>query len=701
MDKVIYLIALVIALLVGLRFKRNAFKDEDDVSDEAPQSDLDYFKEVLQKGGLRKVLTESHDEWTQTKMQKKVERKKKRPKHERNNPLKAIDLKWLVGSIVVCLLLTAFMDFTWAYFISSYPWVIFWLALALIFGFFVSLSLDVLKEVGVDGVKVGVGAIFAAVFIPLIFTFIHIYAAVVVLIVAYIWLGRKAFGSPKKALMSIKGFAAMFAVSLLIMGMFNPMVHPEGIDNPLYSSLEANETKAPQTNFVDNITAIRVISWDLATQYLQRAYGESASVLETDPNVLSQNTDPSYVDGKFVWVNAPQYQFLKWTGDKEVPFFVYVVNDPGVMNKENPDIVHKVNTPLKLHKERIEWKNRLWHLPFDKYAGQYEVTQIRIDMDDHYNPYWIIYLSERCVRYNMPDLKKIIIVSVSDINDYTEYDVSDLSNIPAWLEVVYPDQYVYEWVSYWGSYRQGLVYSWFNKKHLYDPDDLSARFIIIQNRTYWQVPVRQKDSEVLGGFVQVDTRSGKATFWNREDKSYVGLWTVEQQIVGYLSSGQVGFQQLTIHEGYLYPIKMNDGSVREAYIFPLYAGFTVQKYAIVDAELYTAAPVIDTSLQDALDKYMAKGATNQTNDTWMTYSIVNAYAEPDDVVVTLNDTHTYTVTADSLKGGLIDQSKDEFVELKLAVAEHQRTGNVTIDAVLDHGKMIDVDYLGADLVKRP
>jgi hypothetical protein len=302
----------------------------------------------------------------------------------------------------------------------------------------------------------------------------------------------------------------------------------------------------------------------------------------------------------------------------------------------------------------------------------------------------------------MPNLKKLVIVSVSDWNDYTEYDITDNATIPSWLEVVYPDQYVYTWVSYWGSYRSGLVYSWFNKKHLYDPDD-TARFIIIQNKTYWQIPVRQKDSEVLGGFVQVDTRTGKATFWNREAKSYVGMWTVEQQIFSYLSSGQVGFQQMTIHEGYLYPIKMNDNSIREAYIFPLYAGFTVQKYAIVDAELYTAAPTIDTSLQDALDAYRARspGGANQTNLTWKTLKIVNAFAEAANVVVTLNDTHTYSIAEEDLKSGIIIKPKDEFKELKLAVAEHARTSNVTIDVVIDQGKIVDVDYLGADLVAKP
>ena len=694
MDYIIYLIALAIGIIVGLRFKKNAFSDGDETdSDYGSKISFDAIRDAI-KNGEAKVASNISNK------SKKEQAEESIPK--RRNPLKVLDVKWLIGAIIVCLVLTAIQNFTYAYTISSLPFVLFWFALAFIIGYFVSLNLRIIKDSGKAGVKYLGISVAVAIFFPIIFTFISIYVALIMVIVVYLYLGYRTIYSGSYVLPAIKGLVGMFCVSLLIMGLFNPLVHPEGVNNTLFKSIEDNETKASQTNFVDKLSDIRVISWDLATQYLQRSYGESASVFETDPTVLAQNTDPSYVDGKFVWVNAPQYQFLKWTGGKEVPFFVYVVNEPEKMTNENPDIVHKVNTPLIVHKERIEWKNRIWNLMFQKYSAQYEVTQIRIDMDDSQTPYWIVYLSERDVQYNMPNLKKLVIVSVSDWNDYTEYDITDNATIPSWLEVVYPDQYVYTWVSYWGSYRSGLVYSWFNKKHLYDPDD-TARFIIIQNKTYWQIPVRQKDSEVLGGFVQVDTRTGKATFWNREAKSYVGMWTVEQQIFSYLSSGQVGFQQMTIHEGYLYPIKMNDNSIREAYIFPLYAGFTVQKYAIVDAELYTAAPTIDTSLQDALDAYRARspGGANQTNLTWKNLKIVNAFAEAANVVVTLNDTHTYSIAEEDLKSGIIIKPKDEFKELKLAVAEHARTSNVTIDVVIDQGKIVDVDYLGADLVAKP
>jgi len=687
MDKMIYLIAIVLGLVAGLRFRRSFMDLRSAISRKVP----DNLKDLVDS--------------LKTKSQKKGKeptKKKKDTRSKRRGLLGAIDMKFLAITVIVAIVMTGIMDMTYGYYISSYPWVLFWFTFSLIIGFLISLDPDVVRTAGPMGVAMSVVAVVAAVILPIILTFIHALVAIVVVLAIFIYMGRRAVRNPGRALMAIKGYSALFMVSILVVGIWNPMLHPEGVDNPLFDSLEDNETSAPQSSYITDLDEIRVISWDLATQYLQRAYGDSASTLATDPWTLAEDTDPTYVDGKFVWVDAPQFEAWKWLGGKDVPFFVYVVNEPEKMDNENPDIVHRVEQPLNTHKEKIAWKERVWNLAFDKYSGKYEVTQIRIDLDDAYQPHWIIYLSERGVIYNLPTLKKILIVSVEDIDDYEEFDIDDLDSIPDWLEVVYPDSYVYEWVDYWGSYRKGLVYSWFNKKHLYDPDDVAARFLIIQNQTYWQIPIRQKDSEVLGGFIQVDTRTGDAVFWNREAKSYVSKWTVEKQITSYLSSGEVGFQQLSIHEGYLYPLRTNDGQVREAYIFPLYAGFTVQKYAVVDAEYYTAAPYIDTSLEDVLERYRSRASatSNTTNLTWETHKIQNAFSEADTVVMTLQNESTFVVTEEDLKGGTLALAEDEWLELKLATAEHARTGNETIDVVLDKGKIVDVDYLEADLVEK-
>jgi hypothetical protein len=269
--------------------------------------------------------------------------------------------------------------------------------------------------------------------------------------------------------------------------------------------------------------------------------------------------------------------------------------------------------------------------------------------------------------------------------------------------VVYPDEYVYEWVKFWAANRLGLGYTWFNKAHLYEPDDTAARFIVLNGMTYWQIPLVQKNSNVLGGYVWVDTRSGDATFYNREDKSLADKDTVQAQIEKYLSSGALGFQKLDIHEGYLYPIRLDTDEVREAYIFPLYAGLTVIKYAVVDAEDYTTEPYIENDLGKALDRYRGRsGGGGGDGLAWVNYTLEAGYVEGEEAVISLSNATltnwTVVVSQQDLDRGLVTSGEDEMRELRLAVADWGRGEDVVLRLAVEEGVVVDVDWEGSDLV---
>ena len=519
-------------------------------------------------------------------------------------------------------------------------------------------------------------------------------------------------------ILEIRVVATVLLVLILLISGMAKYIAPDNLeDNDLYKSLSENKVKGENPNPVTDEQEIRVISWELATDYLQRAYGDSGSYLATDGDSLMKYTDPSYLDNKFVWVNAPKYEFLKWTGDKKVPFYIYISNDPANMTsgKVN-DTTHKMDVEMEAHKTRIAWENRLEQILFSRYAGKYEISQIRIDVDDDKNPWWIVYLARRDTWYSMHYLEKILLVNTSDVDDIHEYDVND-KNIPEWLEVVYPDEYVYRWVSFWGTNRMGLGYRWFNKGHLYDPDDSSARFIVINRTTYWHIPMAQKESSVLGGYVWVNTRTGEATFYNREELSLVDMDTAKEQIEKYLASGALGFQQLDIHEGYLYPFRMNDGHVREAYVFPMYAGLTIAKYAIVDAIEYTDAPVVDPDLKTAVDNYRSRveDPVPKNNLVWEEYTL-QAFAEDTDLlrmlIVVTNDTgynHTCLISEylveESVSGNIT--SYWEWDEFLMALSRWERGDEIVLwmtinwdDGTVYDGSVLDIDWEGSSLVER-
>ena len=471
--------------------------------------------------------------------------------------------------------------------------------------------------------------------------------------------------------------------------------------NPMFNDLNesVDNTEAP-ANYLTDPNEVRVISWYLATQYLVRSYGDSASSLTTEEWEMMEYTNPTLVNGEFVWVNAPKFEAWKWTGGKQVPFYVTVANDPANMSSEGFDPVRSSDEGFAVHVSQISWANRIDQLLFDDYALELVKVQVRFDIDDEENPFWVVYLGQRGIVRDVVTLEKILIVNARDIDDHAVYDVED-PEIPAWLEVVYPDYYVEDWASLWGEWREGIIYHMFTKTHLSYPSD-PARFIVLNGQTYWYIPMTQLSSDVLAGYILVDTRSGKAVYHNREAKSLANLYTAEEQVYAYLASGAEGFSQLRIDEGYLYPIMTDSGAVRDAYIFPLYSGFSIQKFALVDAEEYTQTPVLETSLESALTKYKSRtwgeAQANLSYD-WVEWQLENGYCEEDECVVT-TDSATYVITEDDLAGGAINDGANEWRELKLAVSDFERTGNATIFVTVNSGLVNDVDYEGSDLVER-
>ncbi len=496
-----------------------------------------------------------------------------------------------------------------------------------------------------------------------------------------------------------KVFLTLILFFLIIMANITPLTGQLEFNDTFKALNDTEDNTADAKVFLTDSKDVRVISWDLATQYLQRAYSDAASQLSTDQDVLTTNTDPDYVNGKFVWVNAPQYESMKWFGGKTVPFYVYVVNDPENMTEDGFEAVHRSNRSLEVQREKISWQFRIDQLLHDRYAGKYVTVQIRINLDDDYHPYWVVYLGKRHVLYDVVDMEKILIIDAHNFDNYTEFDVDD-EDIPEWLEVVYPDYYIMDWAERWGKWREGIMYKWFNKRHLSYPDD-SPRFIVLNGTSYWYVPMRQLDSKVLAGYILMDTRTGETTYHNREAISLADTYTARLQVSRYLSSGVQGYRKLTIQEGYLYPIHMDYGRVREAYIFPLYSGFTIQQYAIVDAQYYTQTPFFGTDIQSLLGEYRSHVFETAENVThvWENFTLENAYADDEEGAFTANGT-TYIVTKSELSGGEIRDVENEWREFRLAVSDYDRGDNVTIDAVVWGGKILDVDYPEASLIEK-
>ncbi len=144
-------------------------------------------------------------------------------------------------------------------------------------------------------------------------------------------------------------------------------------------------------------------------------------------------------------------------------------------------------------------------------------------------------------------------------------------------------------------------------------------------------------------------------------------------------------------------------------MFPLYAGFSINKFAIVDAKKYTATPVLELTIDKAVEQYT--GRTFEGSETvnvsweWENVHVQNGFVNTDEnyAVITLDlngSSHTYTIFRDDLTGGSILKPEDEWNELALAINEYNRGLAVDIWVIESNGKIIDVDWDNANLVVR-
>lgn len=458
------------------------------------------------------------------------------------------------------------------------------------------------------------------------------------------------------------------------------------VEEPTYAQLQTNVV-AGDAPALTNAADVRVVPWDLASQLLRRGYAEDAAYLSADPLLLTRTTYPDTVQGEFLWVHAPAPETAKWLlGGRQADKVVYVHNDATNLT---PSVVQGT---LNVHIDGIWWQHRVQRFAENNAEFRWILEDVALQLDDDYHPYWIGYLARLDIR-NQPHMERLLIVDA-----WTgEERLLTLDQAPEWLEIVYPERYVYTWSSYWGQHREGFIYRWFDANRLVTPDDVTVRYIRLENETYWLLPMRQLNSAQLGGYILIHTRTGETTFYERYDKALIDYDTALSQLQALMRSGEAtkgaGAISLGISEGYLYPILMADGTVRDAYVFPLTEGLKLSRFAIIDARDYTTKRVFAPSIGDALAQFskLTGSSVPLPGDVSVEQllPVIDGAVSQGKAIVNLNQT-LYRVTPSDLALGKRAEAEREFDELEYAIERANRGENVTLRVVIQGGRVVDV-----------
>ncbi len=398
----------------------------------------------------------------------------------------------------------------------------------------------------------------------------------------------KLASKPSKILLFV-AFGLLFYIFILPIGsskMIRTQAHQQ-----LIGKVE-NGDKISKHIAPISMDEIRVVDEDLA--YL---LGEK--ILGSQPALGSQvHLGEFYiqqVNKKLYWI-APLLHsgFFKWMNNKEGTTGYVMVS---ATNERDVKLIQNIaGNPIQIKYQPDAYFGSEIHRHV--YMNGYMTTGLNdfiFEIDDSGKPFWVVTKYRKTIGFSGNEATGVITVDVQT-GKVKEYS---LANTPKWVDRIQPIHFIEEQLNDWGELVHGY-WNFSNANKLRITEDMTLVYGK-DNKSYWYTgltSVGKEESAV--GFVLVDTRTKKATFYKQSGATEYAAQSSAQgkvQEKGYDAS---------------LPIPYNINNI-PTYVMTLKdKGGLVKMFAMVSISDYTIVGVGNT-MREALTAY--KGAYNMSGNT--------------------------------------------------------------------------------------
>lgn len=251
-------------------------------------------------------------------------------------------------------------------------------------------------------------------------------------------------------------------------------------------------------------------------------------LLDTDPGLGSRvyvgEMTMQPIDGSFtidggkrltfedgvIWVAPLEHKsFRKWWINDVTPG--YVIVDATDANMTRRYIVREVNgrkLALRYLESGCLWDDIEFHIKINGYTGK-GLNDHRFEIDNSGNPFWVLSAYEPQIGVDAKDSQGAITVDAQS-GELKEYCITEA---PAWIDRIQPEDFVFEQISWWGKYQLGWWNSWWNQLNVQCPTP-GLTLVYSQGRSYWYTGIQSSgNSESTSGFMLVDTRDKTARYY--------------------------------------------------------------------------------------------------------------------------------------------------------------------------------------------
>lgn len=383
--------------------------------------------------------------------------------------------------------------------------------------------------------------------------------------------------APKTKQLKVLSKPSKFLVYLTILLLIYVIGFPIFTSLPIFRSADYQKLIGKVENGDKIATHIAPISMDeirVVDEDLAYLLGEK--VLGTQPALGSQVQLGDFciqkVNNKLYWV-APLLHsgFFKWLNNKEGTTGYVMVS---ATNERDVKLIQNVDgKPVKIkYQQNAYFQSDIHrHIYFNGFSTV-GLTDYTFEIDDTGKPFWVVTKFAKKIGFSGNDATGVVIVDV-ETGAIKQYSIA---NAPKWVDRVQPIDFIENQLNDWGEYVNGY-WNFSNLNKLKITEGLTLVYGH-DNKSYWYTGLTSvgKDESAVG-FVLVDTRTKKATFYKQGGATEYAAQSSAQgkvQEKGYFASLPIPYNINNIPT-YVMTLKDKGGLVK------MFAMVAISDYTIV------------------------------------------------------------------------------------------------------------------------
>lgn len=247
------------------------------------------------------------------------------------------------------------------------------------------------------------------------------------------------------------------------------------------------------------------------------------------------------VNGRLWWVAPLEHKdIFKWLSNKTTQGYVMVsAND----YSDSRIVLGKFDLRIGMGGHFGDYLPRYMYQNGYATRGYMDYT---FELNDEGAPFWVVTVFDKKVGYGGEVATGVVVINPVN-GEMKEYGIAD---VPAWIDRIQPESIVEDRISDWGVYVEGWLNSWTSGNNVIKASQGTSLVYTADGHSAWYTGLQSKGSSDQGtmGFMLVDTRTGKASFYQRagiteaaakeviegqvQEKGYTSTWPIPYLVNG-------------------------------------------------------------------------------------------------------------------------------------------------------------------------